>query len=264
MKRNGHFSALASRGAALGLSGVLLAACSPKVEIVQGTCGKVRGADVCTWGEMTGKSLTAFGATVPMSAITGAPADAPMVWPPVAAATIPLPEAVTAGTGLKVLTVYFEPHGHPPKPMLIPHWDFHFYDITAADAAAIDCKDVVKPATLAAGYALPDMDLGPPIGVLPGVCVAGMGMHSLPATDLTDTTAWTKTMVIGYYHQKPIFVEPMLANATLLAKKSFTLAIPAVPGMAAGSHYPTQFRADYDSTAQSYKFVFSGFAGGAK
>lgn len=254
---------LVARTVALGVAGLIGAACAPKVEIVQGSCGKVHGADVCTWGEMTGKSLTSFGATVPMAAITGAPADMPMVWPPVAAARIPLPAAVTTGTGITVLTVYFEPHGHPPKPMLVPHWDFHFYDIPAADVATIDCKDLVKATTLAAGYTLPDMDLGPPLGVLPGVCIPGMGMHSLLATDLSDTTAWSKSMVIGYNHQRPIFVEPMLANSTLLAKKSFTLAIPAVPGMAAGTHYPTQFRADFDSTSQSYKFAFSGFTGGA-
>jgi len=71
-------------------------------------------------------------------------------------------------------------------------------------------------------------------------------------------------MVVGYTHQKPIFVEPMIANSALLAKQSFGLPIPAVPGMAATTHYPTQFRAEFDSTAQSYRFVFTGFAGGAQ
>ena len=207
----------------LAFAALTLAACSPKTQVVKGSCAKVNGADVCTWGEMRGSQVTAFGATVPMAAISGAPAEMKMVWPPVADASIAMP----------------------------------------AEVAAIGCADTVKPKTLPAGYALPDMDLGPPIGVLPGVCVPGMGMHALMASELSDTMPWTKSMVIGYDHQKPVFVEPMLANATMLAKKSFTLSVPAIAGTAATSHYPTQFHADFDSTSQSYKFVFSGFSGGA-
>ena len=247
----------------MALAALTLAACSPKIQVVQGSCAKVNGADVCTWGEMRGTQVTAFGATVPMAAITGAPAEMKMVWPPVADASIAMPAEVASGTGFKTLTVFWEPHGHPPKMMAVPHWDFHFYDMPGAEVAAIGCTDTVKPRTLPAGYALPDMDLGPPIGVLPGVCVPGMGMHALVASELSDTMPWTKSLVIGYDHQKPVFVEPMLANATMLAKKSFTLAVPTIAGVASTSHYPTQFHADYDSTSQSYKFVFSGFSGGA-
>ena len=262
MVRYGHARLYARRAAAGGALGILLAACS-RTQIVQGECRKVNGADICSWGELTGQSLTAFGATVPMTAIQGAPADEPMVWPPVASATIPLPDAVASGTGFKVLTVYWEAHGHPPAPFAVPHWDFHFYNNqTAADVAALDCADSLKPAALAAGYVLPDLEI-PGIGMLKGLCVAHMGMHSLPENEYNATKPFEKSMVLGYYHQKSIFVEPMIANAMMLAKKSFTLAMPAVPGMPAGSRYPTQFRADYDSTAQSYRFVFSGFTGGA-
>ena len=240
-----------------------IAACAPRTQVVQGSCAKVHGADVCTWGEMRGSQVTSFGASIPMAAFTNAPTEPEMkmAWPPPADATIPLPDAVASATGMKVLTVYWEPHGHPPKMMAVPHWDFHFYDISGADVAAITCADSAKPATLPAGYALPDMDLGPPVGKLIGLCVPGMGMHSLLQHELSDTTSWTGSMVLGYYHQKPVFVEPMVSNALMLARKSFTLAVPAVPGVAASSHYPTQFRADYDSASQSYKFVFSGMGG---
>jgi hypothetical protein len=247
----------------LAFAALTLAACSPKTQVVKGSCAKVNGADVCTWGEMKGNAVTAFGATVPMAAITGAPAEMKMVWPPVADASIAMPAEVASGTGFKTLTIFWEPHGHPPKIMAVPHWDFHFYDMAGADVAAIGCADTVKAKTLPAGYALPDIDVGPPIGMLTGLCVAGMGMHALLASELTDTTLWTGSMVIGYDHQKPVFVEPMMPNSTMLAKKPFTLALPAVPGSAATSHYPTQFHADFDSTSQSYKFVFSGFSGGA-
>jgi hypothetical protein len=39
--------------------------------------------------------------------------------------------------------------------------------------------------------------------------------------------------------------------------------IPEVADRRTSVHYPTRFRADYDSTAQVYKFGFSGLTGGA-
>ena len=36
-------------------------------------------------------------------------------------------------------------------------------------------------------------------------------------------------MVVGYYHGRPIFVEPMITRATLLERRGFPLEIPDVP-----------------------------------
>jgi hypothetical protein len=91
-----------------------------------------------------------------------------------------------------------------------------------------------------------------------------MGMHSLPAAELHSTALFQETMIVGFYHKGPIFVEPMLTRATLMEKRSFAIDIPAVSGVAANVHYPRKFRADYDSTAQAYKFVFTEFAGGTQ
>ena len=254
-----HARLRALRAAAVGALGVLLAACN-RTQVVQGECRKVNGADICTWGELSGTTLTAFGASVPVASIQNAPADPPMVWPPVADATIPLPDAVRTATGFAVLSVYWEAHGHPPGPFLIPHFDFHFYHASSAEIAAIDCADSLKPAALAAGYALPDMAI-PGIGMLVGLCVPHMGMHSLPQADIDAKEPFQKTTVVGYYRQHPIFVEPMIASATLLARHSFTMDIPAVPGQPANVHSPMHFRADYDSTALAYRFVFTDFNG---
>ena len=49
----------------------------------------------------------------------------------------------------------------------------------------------------------------------------------------------------------------MITRATLLERQNFALAIPDVPGKPANARYPSKFRADYDSTAQAYRFVFS-------
>jgi hypothetical protein len=256
--RNRFLAGRARLAAACTLALLLgLAACN-RQETVQGECGQMYGADVCVWGELSGGSLQGFGATIPVAAIENAPDDMEMVWPPVANAILTLPEPVRNTTGFQTLTVYWEAHGHPPGPYLTPHFDFHFYGLSRQDIEAIDCADAGKPAQLAAGYELPDTDI-PGLGMLVGLCVPKMGMHSLPAAELHAADLFEKTMIVGYYRAAPIFVEPMITRATLMQKQGFTMAIPSVPGQPAGTRYPTSFRADYDSTGQAYRFVFSDF-----
>ena len=242
--------------AALGAAVISAPGCS-REKLVQGECRQVHGADVCAWGTMAGDRVVAFGATIPMKAIESAPAEVPMVWPPKADATIPLPAEVKAASGFDNITIYWEPHGHPPGPYLTPHYDFHF---NTTDVSGIDCADSTKPAVIPTAYEMPDVQI-PQMGTLVGLCVPGMGMHSLLASELHSPDLFQKTMIVGYYHQLPIFVEPMITKATMMDRRSFALDIPAVPGVSAAAHYPTRFRADYDSAAQAYKFTFSEFAG---
>ena len=223
--------------------------------MVQGECRAFNGADICTWGRMAGNRLVAFGATIPLKSIENSPAEIPMAWPPKMDLAVALPADVQTATGYDHMNVFWEPHGHPPGPYLTPHYDFHFNNITQADVAKIDCADSVKPAAAPAGYELPDVAI-PQIGNLVGLCVPGMGMHALPSAELHATGLFEKTMIVGYYHQKPIFVEPMVARATLLARKSFSVAVPAVPGAPATLKPPAAFEAVYDSAAQAYQFTF--------
>ena len=242
--------------AALGTAVASAAGCS-REKLVQGECRQVNGADVCTWHTMQGDRVLSFGATIPMKVAENAPAEMPMTWPPKADATIPLGDMIKSATGFDNMTVFWEPHGHPPGPYLTPHFDFHF---NSEDVSKIDCADTTKPAAIPAGYELPDVTI-PGIGNLVGICAPGMGMHSLLASELHSSALFQKTMIVGYYHQRAIFVEPMITKTTLMDRKTFSLDIPAVPGAPPGAHYPTKFTAVYDSTAQAYRFTFSDFAG---
>ena len=250
----------------------LLAACAkeapkpvPIVE-VKGDCAEVYKGQVCTWARMQDTTVIDVGATVPIVSVENAPKEPDMAWPPVAVATLKVPEAARKQSGLTEFTVYWEATGHPPGPYMTPHFDFHFYTASPEERAAIDCKDNAKPEVLATGYSLPDQPLPPDmakmIGVstLVGVCVPQMGMHSLPTAELESKELFRGNMVIGYYHGKNVFIEPMLTRDRLLEKKSFDLPIPTIPGQA--GNYPRNWKADYDSLAQSYRFVFTGFAPG--
>jgi len=233
-----------------------MAACAEGPTLIQGDCATVHGSEICTWGERLGDQVVAFGATIPVGAVENAPADTPMSWPPVANARIALPAAVTTATGFTLLTVFWEAHGHPPGPYLTPHFDFHFYGISAEQVDAIDCVDLGKPAELAAGYELPDVSI-PEIGDLIGLCVPTMGMHSLPGDQLRSSELFEKTMVVGYDRGRPIFIEPMITAETLRRRQSFTVDLPTVPGWPAEQRYPTSFHAEYDSVGQMHRFVFS-------
>jgi hypothetical protein len=248
----------------------LVCACAPKevpVVTVQGSCSDMNKSQVCTWVRTQGGAVVSAGLTVPIGSIENAPDKEPMAWPPKAAARLNMPDSGRSKTGLTEMTAYWEPTGHPPGAYLTPHFDFHFYSIPAEEQLAIDCKDLSKPAAIPANYGLPDIAMPPDvakmIGVstLVGLCVPEMGMHSAPASELASTTIFNGTMVIGYYKGKAIFIEPMLAKAMLMEKKSFDLTIPTVPGMT--GIYARVFHANFDAPAQAYQFEFSGFAPGA-
>jgi hypothetical protein len=223
----GALSVAAVGGVALGMS----FATSP--EITQGECRTMNGANVCVWAESDDDTLNSFGVTIPIAAIENAPVNMPMVWPPVPVATIPFPDVARVASGFDNLTLYWEANGHPPAPFLTPHFDFHFNAISMDDVAAIDCSDQSKPARLSSRYVMPDVTL-PEMpgmgGTLVGLCVPGMGMHSMPQSVLSPRTPFEKTMVFGYYHARPIFLEPMVTRAQLLKRRSFTLLVPSVPG----------------------------------
>ncbi len=238
---------------------VLLAACGakPSVTEVSGQCGDVFGGTVCTWARMEADRVLAVGATVPIASIEGAPADAEMAWPPAPTGAFALPEAAQRATGLTHLTVFWEPHGHPPGAFLTPHFDFHFYGVAPERRLGIDCTDTGKPAALPAGYELRDEEI-PGIGLLVGICVPQMGMHSVETTALDASSVFDATMVVGYYQGDAIFTEPMIARAYLLKRQDFTLPMPHVVGPT-GMPYPASFTAVYDAAAQAYRFEFSGF-----
>jgi hypothetical protein len=244
---------------------VLLGACSKPVPVaeIQGECGDMFQGKVCTWARMQGDSVIDLGALVPVASIESAPKEYAMAWPPKPVTALALPAAAQQKSGFTHLTIFWEAMGHPPGPYLTPHFDFHFYTISQEQRGAMDCSDLSKPSALPTGYSLPDVTLPPPmaemIGIsnLVGLCVPGMGMHSLLTTELESTSTFRGTMVVGYYQGKPIFVEPMITQTMLMEKQAFDLAIPAIPGME-GSR-PRAFRAEYDQQRQAYRFVFSDF-----
>lgn len=233
-------------------------AAAQKSRVIAPECGAAFGGQICVGGTVRGGNIRKITATIPLSVIQGAPPTPAMKWPPESELVLPLPAEIRTAAGIDHLTFYWEAMGHPPGPFLTPHFDFHFYVVGNAARKAIDCKNDKKPASLPAGYSLLDVE-APGIGLLKGTCVPLMGMHSLPDADSRGTKPFKASLVMGYYDGKPIFFEPMIARATLLEKKNFSLAVPAPVGLPATTHYPRKFKAKYDGSLQSYRFEFTGF-----
>ncbi len=234
-----------------------LAACGGE-QAVQGECQRVFEGDICTWGTVAGDEVVEFGATVSLASVENAPTEGEMVFPPPFVAVVALPEQVATATGFDHLGVNWELHGHPPGLFLTPHFDFHFYTIDPEQVQAIDCADSSKPAQIPDQYALPDIAI-PEIGELVGLCVPGMGMHAMLEDELDDTDPFSASMLVGYYQENLIFLEPMIAKAKLLEAQSFPMDVPAVPDAGANVRWPTHFEAVYDEESRAYRFVFSGF-----
>jgi hypothetical protein len=222
---------------------------------VDGECGDVFGAEVCTWGTFAGEELVEFGATIPLATIDGAPADAEMEWPPATLAALRLPAEVRETTGFDHLGMNWEPHGHPPATFMAPHFDLHFYTLSPAEIAAIDCSDLQKPDMLPDGYELPDMDI-PELGTLVGACVPTMGMHAVRQVELDETELFGASMIIGYYNQSLMSVEPMISQAKLQERQSFAMDIPTAPDPGAITSWPSGFEAVYDAESQAYRLTF--------
>jgi hypothetical protein len=238
--------------------GLVAAARSNDARATSSSCTPVMGSEVCTWVVTERGSATELGATIPMALIESVPIDVEMVWPPRELASVPLPAEAREALGIDHMGLNWEAHGHPPASFMTPHFDFHFYNITSAAVDAIDCVDDAKPATLPRGYALPDIDV-PGMGTFIGLCVPKMGMHAMPGHEVDDTDAFQASMMLGYYGGQPIFVEPMVSRALLLSKSDFTLPVPAVVNLPAGVRYPHGFRAEYDTHADAYRLIFTGF-----
>jgi len=247
---------------ATGIAGVVLlafVACRPapfEFDVLTGGCQDVFGGEVCAWGLRTEPGITEFGADVPLAMVDGAPMDLPMVFPPVANAVLALPAEVAAATGFNHLQVGWELHGHPPATFMTPHWDFHFYTMTPADVAAIDCSDLTKPEAGPADYTLPDITI-PDMGTLVGLCVPQMGMHAMATRELDVNEPFGASMIVGYYGGALNFLEPMISKAKLMQAATFDLPVPpAPPGLPASVRWPKTFQAEYDSDRRAYRFVF--------
>jgi hypothetical protein len=185
---------------------------------------------------------------------------------------LPLPEPNP--TPFQVVTLDWNPSGHIPDFYATPHFDFHFYTISAAERDAIDPQD---PAFVERARKMPDSTL-----MLPGWAAAHvlmqappeaaveprMGTHWVnPASPEFPPTAapFTHTYIQGSWDGRMIFHEPMITRAYLLAKRDAAegavrdevVEIPLATRHERAGYYPAAYRMQWDEQAREWRVGLS-------
>ena len=235
--------------AAVVLTGGSVGASTAAGVRIAGESTILAGGRVSTWATVDeSNALQEVGLTVPLGILENPPAE-PGAGPSGAFATLKFPREVELWGFFDHAEIHWNPTGHEPLCFKKPHFDFHFYAISEAAVRAIDkfVPETPDPASLPDGYAY----LGE-AGFHPQ-----MGNHLIRLEVLEQP--FTAVMIAGYNQGRVHFIEPMVTQELLLARRDFMLEVPPRPKSLAGKPYPTRVRATYDRANDAYHFVFSGF-----
>ena len=197
-------------------------------------------AHVTPEGEILG-----VGVIVPVKSFENVPSDDEAFQ----GAGIEMPAEVRDRTFIQSLRINWLASGHGPSPDGAPHFDLHFYRGTKAEIDAIDCSEEgpFSAAVLS------------PLYQAPTLCVSRMGYHAWPLADLVSNS-FGASIILGYYAQKMVFIEPMITQERFLQRKSFELDI-ARPDSAGGAKtlYPSHLTVTYDAATDATTFEFDHF-----
>ncbi|SDC19034.1 DUF5602 domain-containing protein [Niabella drilacis] len=151
--------------------------------------------------------------------------------------------------------VDWNPHGHEPEQIYgLPHFDFHFYNMSVADVEAIPPFDVDPSKFLN----VPAPAYLPLFYFNPGGGVPQMGCHWLDGTSPElNGGIFGQTFIYGTYNGRVTFLEPMITRAFLEANPAFTRPIPQPAKVAITGYYPTTLR--LQKTDDAYLIILEDF-----
>ena len=177
-------------------------------------------------------------------------------------------------TGFDHVMLDWNPAGHEPAHVYtLPHFDFHFYQITPAE------RDLLVPTNPEFGTKsgiFPSAEYVP-TGYLPASTLANtppaasavplMGMHWLDTTSPElqpppNGKTFASTFIYGSYNGRFTFLEPMITKAFIETAKdkpqgiSFPVAVPTK--VAKTGMYPNAYSISYNASAKEYRISIDG------
>jgi uncharacterized protein len=184
-------------------------------------------------------------------------------------------------TPYRLVELDWNSHGHEPDGVYsVPHFDFHFYTITAAERNAIDPAALGDSTYQAMASNLPPesersqfyVPLSPPQG--PIVAVPRMGAHwaDVRAPELQGAFGhpenfkpFTTTFLHGSWNGNFIFDEPMITRAFILGRKAATsdasrdsiIAVSDAQQYRPTGYRPAAYRVTYDARAHEYRIALT-------
>jgi hypothetical protein len=172
---------------------------------------------------------------------------------------LPLPQEAMNETPYKHIYLDWNPLGHEPDAIYgVPHFDFHFYTITASQRETIPPYSDISASIF---------DLFPSPSYLPPgyVPIPGgeqkMGKHWIdPTSSEFNGKPFTYTLIYGTYNGSVIFIEPMITLSTLLSGIDYRLNIPQ-PEIYAPSNtfYPSQYNIYFNESRQMFYVTLTDF-----
>jgi hypothetical protein len=243
---------------------------SPKARIEYGASQALGNGSARTFVavDASGKP-TSVGVALSEAALTNLPMTPNAPSPSAAMLTLALPTTAPA-TGFDHVMLDWNPQGHEPDNVYThPHFDFHFYKVSAAEVMAImptDPQFATKAAALPAAQYVPSRYQAAHIlGNVPAAAavVPMMGLHWLDTAspELQPPPAgrtFTETFIYGSYNGKFIFLEPMITKAYLESLKNntaMTRAIPTPAKVQDAGYYPSAYSIGYDAAAKEYRIT---------
>jgi Domain of unknown function (DUF5602) len=217
--------------------------------------------------------IAKLGIAISETALQGLPPTPMPGMPSAAMLTLALPANAT-NTGIDHIMLDWNPVGHEPAHVYTqPHFDFHFYQVSAAEVHAIDPTSATyatKAATLPTaeyvptGYAAASVLAGIPASA---AAVPFMGLHWLDVAspELQPPPAgktFTTTFIYGSFDGKFIFLEPMITKAYIESMKTsaagVTMPIGVPAKVAHPGLYPSAYSIRYDASAKEYRVTLEG------
>jgi hypothetical protein len=204
---------------------------------------------ILAWAKLdANKSVIEAGVTIPAEIVEMPPQHRGR-GPAGAIVIAPFPEIVRKSTFLNHFELNWESHGHEPPIFMVPHFDFHFYNIPATAVKNVTARDTLQPEAklIPAGYIYPG----------PEFSVPQMGVHAFRPADLERP--FTDVLILGYYGGRMTFIEPMVTRERMLEKKDISYDIPVPESVGISTRYPTKVNIRYDGKSNAYHLIFSGF-----
>jgi hypothetical protein len=165
---------------------------------------------------------------------------------------IPLPAGAASKIAVQDISLDWGPGGHPPEMVYgVPHFDMHFYTVPRADRMAWSPTDTSKL------NKVPDATLIPAAHITDGTGIPFMGLHYVDVTSHEFDTSmhhpFDATFIWGYYNGAQVFIEPMITQAYLQSKASFSAPIkqPAAYSRT-GVYWPTKYSISFDAATNEH------------
>jgi hypothetical protein len=185
------------------------------------------------------------------------------------------------GTQYNFVQLDWNPAGHePPGIYDIPHFDFHFYNVSKAERDLIDPSN---PQYVASARNAPDGQYARAFFVntavalnapAEAVAVPKMGVHWLntKSPELQGMVGnpegfrpFTATYIQGAWNGRFIFEEPMITRAHIMAKRTATdptvrdqlIPITAALKASPAGYYPGAYRIMYDAASKEYRVALT-------